>query len=304
MGGISPHRGVNGADRQGTGGTREQPVLLADTRSTRASSRMYPGMTMCRRRLAQVRSLSRQLWVAPVALVLLTLWLVLLPWESADTLVTAVADDVLHPRYLHRHGNPADVVHSAIAVRKDGQVDFRFLLPLIWARDYDAIAVAMDGQELWSEEWVAIDYFWMDEHGGFGLPWWTRTGEVILVRPVRGVWSREELKSFRARLLDAYDAWDPGYLDPVTSPQLRGRDVLETSVHPLGIAADLLALLTFAALLVSLHAWGSAVWRKLFTPVPEWQCRQCGYDLRGIDGSVCPECGRQRSPTHTDDLAR
>lgn len=25
-----------------------------------------------------------------------------------------------------------------------------------------------------------------------------------------------------------------------------------------------------------------------------WECRGCGYDLRGLSGGVCPECGRER----------
>ena len=238
--------------------------------------------------------------MAPVALVLLTLWLLFLPWERADTLVASVVDDVLHPRYLHRHANPYDAGHSAIAVRQGGQIDFLFLEPLIWAQDYDAIDDAISGRDLWNEEWVAIDCFWMEQNYGFGLPWWTRTGTVIRVRPVEGVWSRDELSSCRTRLVDAYDAWDPEYLNPATSPRLRRRDVLETSIHPLGIAADCVALLTFAALLVSLHAWGSAIWRRLFVPVPDWQCEECGYDLRGIEGWVCPECGHQGRRGHTD----
>ena len=24
-----------------------------------------------------------------------------------------------------------------------------------------------------------------------------------------------------------------------------------------------------------------------------WQCPKCRYDLRGLDGGVCPECGTQ-----------
>jgi|GEM_PF-2868752 len=27
---------------------------------------------------------------------------------------------------------------------------------------------------------------------------------------------------------------------------------------------------------------------------PHWACAQCGYDLRGLDGARCPECGWER----------
>lgn len=30
-----------------------------------------------------------------------------------------------------------------------------------------------------------------------------------------------------------------------------------------------------------------------------WQCKACGYDLRGIAGDVCPECGHARVTTVT-----
>lgn len=34
---------------------------------------------------------------------------------------------------------------------------------------------------------------------------------------------------------------------------------------------------------------GAAVWRR--TRRRPWQCRGCGYDLRGLGAPVCPECG-------------
>lgn len=38
-----------------------------------------------------------------------------------------------------------------------------------------------------------------------------------------------------------------------------------------------------------LAAWG---WRARRKAWPEYVCRGCGYDLRGIGSGVCPECGR------------
>ena len=36
---------------------------------------------------------------------------------------------------------------------------------------------------------------------------------------------------------------------------------------------------------------GIQSWRRDFRIAP-YCCRECGYDLRGIDSSVCPECGK------------
>jgi hypothetical protein len=36
---------------------------------------------------------------------------------------------------------------------------------------------------------------------------------------------------------------------------------------------------------VGLRWWGRGA--------PAWACARCGYDLRGIKGGVCPECGKQ-----------
>lgn len=41
--------------------------------------------------------------------------------------------------------------------------------------------------------------------------------------------------------------------------------------------------------------WGVMWWRARRGPA--WACRRCGYDLRGITGGVCPECGGEGEAT-------
>ena len=31
-----------------------------------------------------------------------------------------------------------------------------------------------------------------------------------------------------------------------------------------------------------------------------WQCPKCRYDLRGLDGGVCPECGHELKPSNAE----
>jgi hypothetical protein len=64
---------------------------------------------------------------------------------------------------------------------------------------------------------------------------------------------------------------------------------------PRGYATNLAILALLAALLISL-AWVPrmprwiAATRRRMTARP-WSCRSCGYDLRGLEGPRCPECG-------------
>ena len=34
-----------------------------------------------------------------------------------------------------------------------------------------------------------------------------------------------------------------------------------------------------------------------------WQCAKCRYDLRGLDGGVCPECGHELKPSNAEGVA-
>ena len=43
-------------------------------------------------------------------------------------------------------------------------------------------------------------------------------------------------------------------------------------------------------------AW---LWRTDRRAKP-WQCAKCRYDLRGLDGGVCPECGHELKPSNAE----
>lgn len=100
---------------------------------------------------------------------------------------------------------------------------------------------------------------------GAGLPW------VALVERVEDCQSPEHC----VRLAGIH-------IDRARAPAI----VLPTSPAPIGFAADT-------------AFYGAAWWLVFVTPGwvrRRWRsrrggCRRCGYDLRGLNGAVCPECG-------------
>lgn len=58
-----------------------------------------------------------------------------------------------------------------------------------------------------------------------------------------------------------------------------------------GIALSLSWALWHVALLVPLYVWAIRERRR---GRPAWMCAGCGYDLRGLHGHTCPECGHVR----------
>lgn len=59
-----------------------------------------------------------------------------------------------------------------------------------------------------------------------------------------------------------------------------------------GVTNDASVLVAAVMLAVSLR-WLPTLWRR---PRPGF-CAACGYDLRGLSGSICPECGRNVKTT-------
>ena len=60
-----------------------------------------------------------------------------------------------------------------------------------------------------------------------------------------------------------------------------------------------LALWIPLLLIAAPTAW---LWRTDQRAKP-WQCPKCRYDLRGLDGGVCPECGHELKPSNAEGVA-
>ena len=55
----------------------------------------------------------------------------------------------------------------------------------------------------------------------------------------------------------------------------------------------------FLLLIAAPTAW---LWRTDRRAKP-WQCTKCRYDLRGLEGGVCPECGHKLKPSIAEGVA-
>lgn len=104
--------------------------------------------------------------------------------------------------------------------------------------------------------------------------------------------------SDRAAIISAVNVASPGWIDPDLASQLATRNFARCSrVLWTGVANDALVLLMFIALIVSvrhnLDRIAGARRRRLEL------CPRCSYDLAGLRGPLCPECGSGRRFVHT-----
>lgn len=100
-------------------------------------------------------------------------------------------------------------------------------------------------------------------------------------------------------MIDGAGNTNPGWFvtRPLWSPWRLKDAAFALEVHPGHVKIPLLwAWAVFAA-----PPAGVMLWKRLRRVPPEFVCRGCGYDLRGIGGGggggggVCPECGAARA---------
>lgn len=231
-----------------------------------------------------------RLWAGPAAIGLLTGWAALLPWEGGETALTRAVDDLLHPRYLHCHSHPLEWIHHWVVERTDTGLVVHEYLPQILDAGPEFQGIEYP-DHLFHAECVTVDCGGGPSRHGPAMVWWESEGLALVIRPVNGYWSDEDIGAARRLVLDAAGRTIPDYFEPAQLRQLREGDTLRHHVRWVGVGADLTALAAFGALLWSVPAWFALVKPYVLITREPWQCRRCGYDLRGCGASVCPECG-------------
>ncbi len=146
---------------------------------------------------------------------------------------------------------------------------------------------------------VAIEAAHRREIHGVWAGLWERERFEILLIPLTGTWSNTDLAEARRALLagnlSPHSNTQPlaGWID-LASVRRRAGTILWG-----GVAQDLLALVAAAVLVVSLRAsprWVSERWwSRAARRRARGLCPVCGYNLRGLEQGVCPECGNTPS---------
>ncbi|MBK7403236.1 MAG: hypothetical protein IPJ41_01045 [Phycisphaerales bacterium] len=131
---------------------------------------------------------------------------------------------------------------------------------------------------------------------------WTREDHFrgVILAPLGGTWTELQLREARRATLDESNL-SPASWDSIR----RWSDVSAADKHTTrvlwgGFAHDLFALAVLAALLYSFAGWKAwftaRPWSRTARRRRRGLCMACGYDLRGIESGVCPECGRPSEP--------
>lgn len=117
----------------------------------------------------------------------------------------------------------------------------------------------------------------------------------ISIQPVSGAWSEAQHGAAREALFDertrSLACWE---LIEAYESNL-GALTRTTKVLWGGVLNDLLVVLLLAGLAYSFAGWpawfASHPLSRRSRRLARGQCADCGYDLRGLDTGVCPECG-------------
>jgi hypothetical protein len=132
----------------------------------------------------------------------------------------------------------------------------------------------------------------IERTGIYALTGETRIQRLVVARmdtdPATPALTAADDAALRALYCDYLDSLSD---DKTLSSQIRAGDVVQSRTLWPGVLHNFIALAALLGLATSLT--GLPRWLRSLRRQP-WQCRGCGYDLRGSDGAKCPECGRER----------
>jgi hypothetical protein len=174
-----------------------------------------------------------------------------------------------------------------------------------WVADPDGIQIIYPAVESWGpiSDLISADALPIAEcspydlahRSGFWAPTVTHYSRGISVSPLTGEWSDNDLTSVRLALVvesrQFPAAWElVEHWSDVAVVDRSWRQILWG-----GVAHNALALTVFAALLYSFTGWPAWIaqrpWSVRSRRLDRGLCLSCGYDLRGLGGTICPECG-------------
>lgn len=232
------------------------------------------------------------------------------PIASAVLLAVLVADSLTLPRYW-------DATAVGLLVRKTLHpmmlVDpgFSAFGPELYVlRGPDGFRVIDPEVESWNElsallaagEPPMAECTFADSSDRAGFWAWTMRHDFrgVVLSPLQGDWSEDQLAGARRAVFVESNLTPTTWASVQPWLDLAAGDTRSRRVIWGGVAHNALALVVFAALLYSLTGWrawfGSRSWSRAARRRARGLCNTCGYDMRGNDSGVCPECGHPSEP--------
>ncbi|HZW11248.1 MAG TPA: hypothetical protein VFF69_15200 [Phycisphaerales bacterium] len=134
--------------------------------------------------------------------------------------------------------------------------------------------------------------FWAHTH--------ERYSREIRVIPLCGTWSAAGMENAKKGMFVQANVPVSAWPSVQQWNDIATTDYHETTLLWGGIAHDAFAIAVFVVLLYSFTGWpawfGARPWSNAARRRRRGQCPACGYDLRGVDAGVCPECGGETEP--------